>query len=138
MKDGRSCSDCFSRSSSHPGWKGSWIFLRTAISLPRSVSVILIFLAALIVFIVVVYTVVPFLLVEIDTIFSGVNKASLGGWGILLNLQAFAVGQFARRKSFFAVHREQYVAARPLLARARKFRSRRRGARELVLSEPQP
>jgi predicted PurR-regulated permease PerM len=69
------------------GLEGVVDFLETRASLPRSVSVILIFLAALIVFVLVVYTVVPFLLVEINTIFSGVNKASLGGWGILLNLQ---------------------------------------------------
>jgi predicted PurR-regulated permease PerM len=62
--------------------------LEERVSLPRSVSVILIFLAALIMFIVIVYTVVPFLIVEINTIFSGVNKTSLGGWGILLNLQS--------------------------------------------------
>ncbi len=70
------------------GLEGIVDVLEERIKLPRSVSVILIFLLALIIFIVVVYTVVPFLLVEIDTIFSGVNKASLGGWGILLNLQA--------------------------------------------------
>ena len=70
------------------GLEGVVDFLEQRIKLPRSVSVIMIFLVALIIFIVVVYTVVPFLLVEINTIFSGVNKASLGGWGILLNLQA--------------------------------------------------
>lgn len=63
-------------------------FLEARASLPRTVSVIATFLAALVLFIVVVYTVVPFLLVEIDTIFSGVNAASLGGWGILLDLHA--------------------------------------------------
>lgn len=70
------------------GLEGVVDTLERRVSLPRSVSVILIFLAALIVFIVVVYTVVPFLLVEINTIFSGVNTANLGGWGILLNLPA--------------------------------------------------
>jgi len=69
------------------GLEGVVDFLEIRVSLPRSVSVILIFLAALIVFILVIYTLVPFLLVEINTIFSGVNQASLGGWGILLNLQ---------------------------------------------------
>lgn len=69
------------------GLEGVVDFLEEHVSLPRSVSVILIFLIALIVFILVVYTLVPFLLVEINTIFSGVNKANLGGWGILLNLQ---------------------------------------------------
>jgi predicted PurR-regulated permease PerM len=71
--------------------------LERRISLPRSVSVILIFLAALILFIVIIYTVVPFLLVELATIFSGVDKASFGGWGILFNLQASpSVGSFVK------------------------------------------
>lgn len=70
------------------GLEGVVDVLERRISLPRSVSVILIFLAALIVFVLVIYTVVPFLLVEISTIFSGVNTANLGGWGILLNLPA--------------------------------------------------
>lgn len=70
------------------GLEGIVDFLEARISLPRSVSVILIFLAALIVFIVVIYTVIPFLLVEIATIFSGVDKTGLSGWGALLNLQA--------------------------------------------------
>lgn len=69
------------------GLEGVVDFLEERISLPRSVSVILIFLAALIAFILVIYTLVPFLLVEISTVFSGVNQASLGGWGILLNFQ---------------------------------------------------
>jgi len=70
------------------GLEGVVDFLEIRLNIPRSVSVISIFLLALIIFIVVVYTVVPFLLVEINTVFSGVNKGSLGGWGILLNLQA--------------------------------------------------
>jgi predicted PurR-regulated permease PerM len=70
------------------GLEGVVDVLEERAKLPRSVSVILIFLAALIVFIVVVYTVVPFVIVELNTIFAGVNKANLGGLGILLNLQA--------------------------------------------------
>jgi predicted PurR-regulated permease PerM len=70
------------------GLEGIVDVLEERISLPRSVSVILIFLAALIAFILVIYTLVPFLLVEINTIFSGVNQAGLGGWGILLNVQS--------------------------------------------------
>lgn len=59
------------------------------IRLPRSVSVILIFLAALIALIVLIYTVVPFVLVEFNTIFAGTNAASLGGFGsFLMNLRA--------------------------------------------------
>lgn len=45
------------------GLEGVVDFLEIRVSLPRSVSVILIFLAALIVFILVIYTLVPFLLV---------------------------------------------------------------------------
>jgi predicted PurR-regulated permease PerM len=70
------------------GLEGIVDFFETRISLPRSVSVILIFLIALIIFVAVVYTVIPFLLVEISTILSGVNAASLGGWGVLLDLRA--------------------------------------------------
>jgi predicted PurR-regulated permease PerM len=70
------------------GLEGVVDFFETRIRLPRSVSVILIFLIALIIFVAVVYTVIPFLLVEIGTILSGVNAASLGGWGILLDLRA--------------------------------------------------
>lgn len=70
------------------GLEGIVDTLEHRLNLPRSVSVIFLFLAALIAFIVIVYTVVPLLLVEIDTVFSGVNAASLGGWGILLNLHA--------------------------------------------------
>lgn len=69
------------------GLEGIVDTLERRLSLPRSVSVILIFLAALIAFVVIVYTIVPFLLVEIGTILSGVNTAALGGWGILLNLR---------------------------------------------------
>ncbi len=58
--------------------------LEARIRLPRSVSVILIFLAALIAFIVIAYTVVPFLLVELRTVFAGVGDASpLGSWSFL-------------------------------------------------------
>ncbi len=70
------------------GLEGLVDVLETHISLPRSVSVILMFLLALIVFIVVVYTVVPFLLVEIGTILTGANMAGFGGWGTLFGLQA--------------------------------------------------
>jgi predicted PurR-regulated permease PerM len=70
------------------GLEGIVDVLEERIKLPRSVSVILIFLAALIAFILIVYTVVPFIIVELNTVFSGVNKTSLGGLGVLLNLQA--------------------------------------------------
>jgi predicted PurR-regulated permease PerM len=70
------------------GLEGIVDVLEERVKLPRSVSVILIFLAALIAFIIIVYTVVPFIIVELSTIFSGVNTANLGGLGVLLNLQA--------------------------------------------------
>ncbi|HVN26219.1 MAG TPA: AI-2E family transporter [Candidatus Paceibacterota bacterium] len=58
------------------------------IGLPRTVSVILIFLAALIVIILLVYTVVPLLVVELNNVFSGVGQTSLGSTSILGNLKA--------------------------------------------------
>ncbi len=69
------------------GLEGVVDFLEKRASLPRSVSVVFIFLAALIAFILVIYTVVPFILVEINTIFSGVNQTGLGGWGALFDLR---------------------------------------------------
>jgi len=56
--------------------------------LPRTISVILIFLTALLAVILLVYTVVPLLIVELNNIFSGADKASLGGLSILMNLKA--------------------------------------------------
>ncbi len=69
------------------GLEGVVDLLESHVKLPRSVSVILIFLLALIAFILIVYTVVPFLLVEIDTILSGMSVSSLGSWSFLLNFQ---------------------------------------------------
>lgn len=62
--------------------------LMERMGLPRTVSVILIFLAALIIIIVLVYTVVPLLIVELNNVLSGVDKTSLGGLSILANLKA--------------------------------------------------
>lgn len=70
------------------GLEGAVDFFERRLSFPRSVSVILIFLLALIIFIVIVYTVIPFLLVEVGTILSGVDKGSLGSLGAFLNLHA--------------------------------------------------
>ncbi len=56
--------------------------------LPRTVSVILIFLAALLGVILLVYTVVPLLIVELNNVFSGVGQTNLGGLSILMNLKA--------------------------------------------------
>ena len=59
------------------------------IKLPRSVSVILIFLAALIGIILFIYTVVPLVIVELNTIFAGTDAQNLGGLGgLLVNLRA--------------------------------------------------
>jgi predicted PurR-regulated permease PerM len=62
--------------------------LLEGIGLPRTISVILIFLTALLAVILLVYTVVPLLIVELNNIFSGVDKTSLGGLSILANLKA--------------------------------------------------
>lgn len=68
------------------GLEGAVDVCERRLRLPRSVSVVLIFLLALIVFIIIVYTVIPFVLVEVSTILSGVNAGNLGRWGGLLNL----------------------------------------------------
>lgn len=58
------------------------------VGLPRTISVILIFLTALLCIILLVYTIVPLLIVELNSAFSGANQANLGGLSILLNLKA--------------------------------------------------
>ena len=58
------------------------------IGLPRSVSVILIFLIALIILILIVYSVVPLIIVELNTIFSSADKGPLGGLGSILNMRS--------------------------------------------------
>src|SRR5579862_7734038 len=51
--------------------------LEQRIRLPRSVSVILIFLAVLFILIILIYTVLPIAILELNTVFAGVNKANL-------------------------------------------------------------
>ena len=70
------------------GIEGIVDVLEARVRLPRSVSVILIFLVILVGLVVVVYTVVPFLLVEINTIFAGSGKSIAGDWGALFGLQS--------------------------------------------------
>jgi predicted PurR-regulated permease PerM len=60
------------------------------IGLPRSIGVILIFLVAVIIAIALAYSIVPFAIVELNTIFASVGKASTtttGSLGLLLSLQ---------------------------------------------------
>lgn len=58
------------------------------IGLPRSISVILIFLVAVVAMIFIVYAVVPVLIVEINTIFAGAGKSATGGLAFLLSLKS--------------------------------------------------
>src|ERR1700677_678820 len=58
------------------------------IGLPRSISVILIFLVAVVGFIFVIYSVVPVLIVEINTIFAAFGKSATGNLGLFLNLNS--------------------------------------------------
>ncbi|HVM77202.1 MAG TPA: AI-2E family transporter [Candidatus Paceibacterota bacterium] len=62
--------------------------LMERISLPRTVSVILIFLAALLGIILLIYTVVPLLIVELNNALSNVGQTNLGGFSVLFNLKA--------------------------------------------------
>lgn len=62
------------------GLEGIVDVLEARAKLPRSVSVILIFLAALVGFILFVYTFIPFLFVELNAVFAGVDKSDMGSW----------------------------------------------------------
>jgi predicted PurR-regulated permease PerM len=57
------------------------------IGLPRSISVILIFLFVIVVFIFIIYSLAPFVIVELNTIFSGTGKATSGSLNLLLNFK---------------------------------------------------
>ncbi len=57
--------------------------------LPRTLGVILIFLAALFLLVIVTYAIVPLIIVDVNTIFSGFAKANPDtAWGFLVNLKA--------------------------------------------------
>lgn len=58
------------------------------IGLPRSISVILIFLVAVIAAIVILYAVVPILIVELNTIFASSGSNVSGGLGFILSLKS--------------------------------------------------
>lgn len=60
-------------------------YLEARVRLPRSVSVIFLFLVGFLVFILLAYTVIPFLLVELHTIFSGTDTSWLGSWSFLVS-----------------------------------------------------
>jgi predicted PurR-regulated permease PerM len=67
------------------GLEGVVDVLESRAKMPRSVSVILIFLMALVAFILFIYTFVPFVLVEINAVFGGFGKLSMGSWGTISN-----------------------------------------------------
>jgi predicted PurR-regulated permease PerM len=58
------------------------------IGLPRSISVILIFLVAVVAAIIILYTVVPILVVEVNTIFAGNGTSAPGALGFLMSLKS--------------------------------------------------
>jgi predicted PurR-regulated permease PerM len=58
------------------------------VGLPRSISVILIFLLAVVFIIFVLYSLIPVLIVELNTIFSGSGSSVTGGLGFLLSLKS--------------------------------------------------
>jgi predicted PurR-regulated permease PerM len=58
------------------------------IGLPRSISVILIFLAAIVSTIIVLYAIVPVLIVELNTILAGAGKSISGNLGFILDLKS--------------------------------------------------
>lgn len=58
------------------------------IGLPRSISVILIFLLAVVAVVFILYAVIPVLIVELNTIFAGAGSNAPGGLGFLLSLKS--------------------------------------------------
>lgn len=57
--------------------------------LPRTLGVILIFLLSVLLLIIIVYTIVPFIIADLNTLFSGLGKSASGvWWEPLLNLKA--------------------------------------------------
>jgi predicted PurR-regulated permease PerM len=58
------------------------------IGLPRSISVILIFLIAVVLVVFILYAVVPVLIVELNTIFAGAGGSASGSLGFLLSLKS--------------------------------------------------
>ena len=66
--------------------------------LPRTLGVILIFLAVLFLVIVVVYAIVPLIIVDLNTIFSGLDKQTAGLWKSLINLKTSqSIGAFINK-----------------------------------------
>lgn len=61
------------------------------IGLPRSISVILIFLAIVVGVVFILYEVVPILIVELNTIFAGAGKDATGSLGFLLSLKSQSI-----------------------------------------------
>lgn len=70
------------------GLEGLVNFLERRLRLPRSVSVILIFLMSVLVVMFIVYSLAPVMIVELNTIFSTTGKAGAGSLGTLLSLNA--------------------------------------------------
>jgi len=74
--------------------------------IPRTLGVILIFLISLFLVIVFIYTIVPLVIVDLNTIFSGVDKSAASTlWGSIVNLKtASSINAFVAKLSqqFFA------------------------------------
>ena len=70
------------------GLEGLVNFLERRVHLPRSVSVILIFLMSVLVVMFIVYSLAPVMIVELNTIFSTTGKTATGNLGTLLSLNA--------------------------------------------------
>jgi predicted PurR-regulated permease PerM len=72
------------------------------IGLPRSISVILIFLVSVVLVVFIIYAIVPLFIVELNTIFSTTGKTATGGLGLLLSLKSQSLsGSLAKLSSQF-------------------------------------
>jgi len=65
-----------------------FVDLLERVGLPRSVGVILIFLAAVFLLVFIIYSLAPVIIVELNTIFSGSGQGAAGSWGTLISLKA--------------------------------------------------
>jgi len=68
--------------------------------LPRTLGVILIFLAVLLVFIILIYTVIPFVIASLNTVFSSFSRGTDAWWGPFINTKTSqSLGAFINRFS---------------------------------------
>jgi len=69
------------------------------IGLPRSISVILIFLLLIVLLVFILYAVIPVLIVELNTIFAGAGSSATGSLGFLMSLKSQSISSAVSKLS---------------------------------------